>query len=88
MKKGKIVYATKFIILYSVLLSFFAALFIKALQLVSETVNTFETSFMHIAVMTIFFILGFIAISILAKKLALKLIKEPESKNEDNNPKT
>ncbi|ENV43319.1 MULTISPECIES: hypothetical protein [Acinetobacter] len=88
MKKEKLVYPIKVSIIYAVLLTVFAYLFSKVVQLISETVKTFETSFMHIAVIALFFIVGLMAISTLAQKLAVKLIKAPESKNEDNNPKT
>ena len=88
MKKEKLVYPIKVSIIYAVLLTVFAYLFSKVVQLISETVKTFETSFMHIAVIALFFIVGLMAISTSAQKLAVKLIKAPESKNEDNNPKT
>ncbi|WP_329417801.1 hypothetical protein [Acinetobacter indicus] len=84
MKKAKFVYLTKVSIIYAVLLAFFAYLFSKVLHIVLETVKTFETSLMNIAVMGLFFIVGLLGISLLAQKLALKLIKAPESKNEDN----
>jgi hypothetical protein len=66
MKNEKLVYAIKVSIIYAVLLTVFAYLFSKVVQLISETVKTFETSFMHSCHST-FFIVGLMAISTLAK---------------------
>lgn len=79
MKKEKVIYYSKVLCLFSVLLLIFAYIYSFLIQIIMPVSETIQASTSENLLLCLAYIMGLMTISVLAQKLALRFVKKPDS---------
>ena len=79
MKKEKVIYYSKVFCLFSILLLIFAYIYSLVIQIIMPVSGTIQASTSENLMLCLAYIIGLMTISVLAQKLALRFVKNPDS---------